>query len=101
MDDDLSGYPILDALRCGCGFHLFLWCQYCRKCHAHGTAGTETGKGGGHRVAHCASEQSPYAETGYILKEVGPLTRDNVYRYFDRRRVRGIGDDCYVVPLPS
>lgn len=38
-----------------------VWCNFCNKWHRHGI-------GEGHRVAHCHSEKSPYARTGYIIK---------------------------------
>jgi hypothetical protein len=37
------------------------WCPFCIKYHHHRTEG--------HRVAHCGSDSnSPFRETGYILK---------------------------------
>lgn len=44
------------------------WCDYCYKWHLHG-------KSNGHRGAHCSIPGSPYKETGYHLKIVGPLTK--------------------------
>jgi hypothetical protein len=43
------------------------WCPYCRKVHTHG-GGKDGEVGGGHRVAHCWKQDSPYWVTGYILK---------------------------------
>lgn len=37
------------------------YCQYCRVYHRHGA-------GAGHRAAHCTSTDSPWKESGYILK---------------------------------
>lgn len=36
------------------------WCPFCIKFHFHGAME-------GHRVAHCASAQSPFSEKGYFL----------------------------------
>lgn len=39
------------------------WCPYCKRYHYHGSASL------GHRTAHCTNKNSPFRETGYILKE--------------------------------
>ncbi|MGN1299340.1 MAG: hypothetical protein ACI4UE_05105 [Candidatus Scatovivens sp.] len=39
------------------------WCPYCKKYHYHGIPLE------GHRTAHCTNKNSPFRETGYILKE--------------------------------
>lgn len=95
MIKDSNPYPVLPALRTSDDRQLAIWCKYCRRCHLHGTGGEPRGEGGGHRVAHCHNGNSDYQHTGYILKEVGMLTRENVYRYFDRQRVRGLGPSEY------
>jgi len=40
-----------------CGF----WCPFCKRIHYHALED-------GHRVAHCFSSDSPFEETGYIIK---------------------------------
>lgn len=40
-----------------------VFCRYCSRWHVHGD-------GGGHRVAHCQADDSPYRDTGYFLVEV-------------------------------
>lgn len=60
--------PVLAAHESESG-NLYVWCWYCGKWHIHGP-------GEGHRVAHCGDRKSPYAETGYVLKIVGPLPAD-------------------------
>lgn len=42
--------------------HLSAWCPYCKEIHHHGS-------GEGHRSAHCTSQESPYKQSGYILKK--------------------------------
>lgn len=39
------------------------WCPYCNCFHSHGAIAL------GHRTAHCTNKNSPFRETGYILKE--------------------------------
>lgn len=40
---------------------LKFYCMYCKREHLHG-------KGEGHRIAHCTDVESPYYQTGYILR---------------------------------
>ena len=37
------------------------YCEYCKKNHIHGNVN-------GHRVAHCWNTNSPFEDSGYILK---------------------------------
>lgn len=57
----LLAYPVLRG-------GVKVWCCYCRTWHHH-TAEN------GHRVAHCGNigsyDNSPFEETGYIIKLVG------------------------------
>jgi hypothetical protein len=82
--------PVLDAHRSDDGTQLSVWCEFCKRDHWHGrhdpaTGGTAydnrrmrfrgdctcpVGTGDGHRVAHCHNPDSPYADTGYVLREV-------------------------------
>jgi hypothetical protein len=83
--------PTLPAYRTSDGL-LLVWCAHCIRWHQHGGCdGTCTsrrrsrgaavyqgepchcqpGTGDGHRVAHCADRSSPYADSGYYLKETG------------------------------
>ncbi len=75
--------PTLPAYRTADGSQLRVWCDYCparsnsrrRGCwHYHG-CGPEFGSGDGHRVAHCWVADSPYRQTGYILREVAEAAR--------------------------
>lgn len=82
-----SSIPVLDAYRTG--FNAVVWCEHERRWHYHGccigNCATKTlrgpckcpiGSADGHRVAHCACPHSPYEETGYILREIGPFTKE-------------------------
>lgn len=80
--------PTLDARRSPDGTHLMVWCLYCNREHSHGrhsdtydcphawdrrdTCTCPTGTGDGHRAAHCGDPASPYANTGYIVREIRP-----------------------------
>lgn len=82
--------PVLDAYRSADGVQLAVWCDHERCWHWHGRACTgecgrprgfsredckcPPGTGDGHRGAHCRCPDSPYADTGYELREVGELT---------------------------
>lgn len=66
--------PVLLAEPVGDG-RLRVWCPYCRPFrrrhrrgawHFHGTGGSPTILG--HRGAHCWTEDSPFLETGYVLR---------------------------------
>jgi hypothetical protein len=50
--------PTLHAYRTPGGLRVF--CPACRRWHRHSARG-------GHRVAHCTSDASPYAVSGYVL----------------------------------
>ena len=54
---------------------LTFWCQYCSLPHYHSHEE-------GHRIAHCIKENSPYIETGYILKN------NNNHATFISKRLR-------------
>jgi hypothetical protein len=61
--------PVLLARVSNDGINMIVWCPFCRCEHYHGTCGDPTGKAGeGHRVAHCHIKESPFNQTGYILK---------------------------------
>lgn len=59
--------PVIEVVRNEANVLVF-WCPFCFREHHHG-GGEAFGKGDGHRAAHCGPD-SPYAETGYVLKEV-------------------------------
>jgi len=59
-----DGIPIVKAFKIGKSVKF--WCPFCNRWHIHG--GEPDRQWEGHRVAHCINEQSPYKETGYILK---------------------------------
>lgn len=80
--------PTLDARRSRDGRQLIVWCLYCARDHFHGRH-SETndcsytrdydepctcplGTGDGHRAAHCHDPSSPYANSGYVIREVRP-----------------------------
>jgi len=99
--------PVLDAYRTPDG-QLAVWCEHDRRWHWHGACDTTApcprpkrrlvlagtpcrcpvGNGDGHRVAHCLDPKSPYDTTGYVIREVGPLT-PAVRRAHKPRRTRG------------
>lgn len=84
--------PILDAFRAPDG-QLAVWCAHDQRWHWHGGHDPATGcprqmirrplrdvpcqcppgTGDGYRVAHCHNQASPYRNTGYVLREVGPF----------------------------
>lgn len=77
-----NGVPVLAAYERksdrgdpeGPSSRFLVWCQWCSIFHTHGAAD-------GHRVAHCnGCSESPYRDTGYILKRVG------LFGQFIRRR---------------
>lgn len=78
--------PVIFAYRKG--WHLVFHCSFCRRDHHHGVCSGDPkcpaqhrsrpkactcpiGSGDGHRVAHCANQESPYRKTGYHLVEEG------------------------------
>lgn len=65
---DENGYPVLPAF-VGWAGEAQVWCLYCSGWHHHG--------GWGHRIAHCTRPDSPYHETGYVLRQVGLVCRDH------------------------
>lgn len=81
----MDSMPVLSGARSEDGVHIIVWCHYCNRDHTHGRhAGGSldcafdgyrgrctcpVGAGDGHRVAHCSDPDSPYRETGYIVKE--------------------------------
>lgn len=82
--------PVLEAYRTDNGTQLSVWCGYCNREHRHSRHDPDTGctaydkrthrfraactcppgTGDGHRVAHCHDADSPYADSGYVLREV-------------------------------
>lgn len=72
---DGTRVPSLPAVASDSGQTLRVWCRYCARYHSHGRNPDDPiGASNGHRVAHCAVEDSPYRATGYDLFEVeGPL----------------------------
>ena len=55
-------YPVIKALpRPDFKGGYMFWCPFCQRWHRHG-------RGEGHRAAHCTSPESPFNETGYVLK---------------------------------
>lgn len=80
---DAAAAPELPAYRITAGSQarLIVFCEACRDYHFHGN-------GDGHRVAHCHISSSPYRQTGYVLRESGPVTAA-IRRDFRRRRPRG------------
>jgi len=63
-----DGCPVLPAFVHDDG-QVNVWCIYCGAWHHHGG-------GDGHRAAHCSHPDSPYRETGYVLRQVGLVCRD-------------------------
>lgn len=57
--------PVLAATERNLTGDLSVWCPFCKCWHHHGA-------GEGHRVAHCTNLDSPFRESGYIVKRVKP-----------------------------
>ncbi len=55
--------PVLLAVPIPSGKCWHAWCPFCKTYHMHGAVA-------GHHVAHCANENSPFKETGYMLREL-------------------------------
>jgi hypothetical protein len=90
MIDDEKYLP---ALRGKGDVHLIIFCPYCRVCHRHGAAGKTFGSGDGWRRPHCL-ERGKYPD--YYLREVGWLTRENVIKFFVRKKPRNLGTAEFV-----
>jgi hypothetical protein len=90
LAEDSPPAPVLAAYRFSRDrrVNLIVFCRYCETWHFHG-AGERPSGGDGHRVAHCHEEWSPYRKSGYILREVGPVTKE-IRRDLRRRRARGV-----------
>jgi len=55
------------------------WCHYCRCVHRHGDCGKGM-EGGGHRGAHCSSDDSPLRGAGIFLDVVGEVLSEGDLR---------------------
>jgi len=86
--DSRDGVPVLAAYREAVPGKdtdaLHVWCAHCDKLHTHGGEGKTPIPHYNHRAAHCGSEHSPYALSGYYLREVGDFPK--AWRKFIRRR---------------
>jgi hypothetical protein len=82
--------PTLPALRSPHDNLLAVFCPHCKELHVHGGGSGAPGSADGHLRAPCPDKNSPFSDSGYIVREMGLLTRDNMHRYFDRTRPRGI-----------
>ncbi len=57
---------------------LKFWCPFCRVYHLHG-------RGEGHRAPHCSTRaNSPFSETGYILRIDPPRESKEYAERFER-----------------
>ena len=70
---DGTRVPILFGVPSDSGQTIRVFCRFCGKHHTHGRVPGEPGSAEGHRVAHCAIDDSPYSTTGYIIVEVESL----------------------------
>jgi hypothetical protein len=97
----MSAPPVLPAYRLPDNIHLVVFCPDCRLWHWHG-AGDHPGDSDGHRVAHCPDKyladprrllfvpnNGGLQNTGYILREVGWLTREIRDQHEPRPRISG------------
>jgi hypothetical protein len=66
--------------------YLGVWCEHEGIWHWHG-------RGDGHVTSHCGCPKSPLYSRGYIIREVGPLTRE-VERSHRRAPGRGRLTNC-------
>jgi len=57
--------PIIQSFICN-DFQVCFYCNFCLRFHYHGRS--YNGIGDGHRSCHCALQESPFYQTGYILK---------------------------------
>lgn len=55
----MTDIPVVNIIDDGKNYKFY--CQFCKRWHRHG-------RSEGHRVAHCHNPDSPYSETGYVLK---------------------------------
>lgn len=98
IEEDGVQYPSLAAYTVPNSISYVIWCKYCHKWHSHGTGGDSQETLAAnltHRVAHCLdfdnrgrSINSPYQETGYLLRYAGPATPEILK---DLRRARQKG----------
>lgn len=59
----MSRIPTLQGFERNKEGMLSAWCPFCKKFHHHGI-------GEGHRIAHCSNEESPFNQTGYVIKQI-------------------------------
>ncbi|WP_405591289.1 hypothetical protein [Streptomyces sp. NBC_01092] len=74
----MTSTPELPAYRSPLGHQLWVWCEHENRWHYHGAVE-------GDRAAHCACPCSPLKRTGYVLREVGPLTPEVRRRHRESR----------------
>jgi hypothetical protein len=86
--------PVLPAYRSAGGHQLWAWCDHEQRWHYHGAVGPAPGSGDGDRAAHCACPCSPLWRTGYVLREVGPLTREISRRHRPSRKRHACPGPC-------
>jgi hypothetical protein len=55
--------PVLLATPAPDGLSWRCWCPFCKVYHSHSPEP-------GHRCAHCHTKNSPFTETGYILRRL-------------------------------
>lgn len=88
---DADGYPHLPAIQWADGLTT-VWCRHCLTIHTHG-------RGGGHRVAHCAEggrrrgAKGSYAATGYfvdVVRDEGLEVGPDVWLLYDRDSGEGV-----------
>ena len=59
-----SKTPIIKCKLMSDGVTLRCWCPYCKRYHYH----YNDPKGSMYRVEHCSEGNSPYLDTGYLIK---------------------------------
>ncbi len=80
--DPYEGTPVLAAYRQTLPDQrdtdlLLAWCSFCGKFHIHGGQGKTPLQHDTHRRPHCVlRDESPYARSGYFLREVGPFPKE-------------------------
>ncbi|MEU9641319.1 hypothetical protein [Streptomyces sp. NPDC048188] len=95
----MSWTPVLPAYRTSDGGALLVWCEHESQWHVHGAVSDTPGAGDGDRAAHCACPRSPLRSTGYVVREVGPLTPGLKRQHRPARGRHRCPEPCIIRPV--